>query len=85
MDAGHNEAKGSYAIKVAEYPPNAKVDRHLQAIPYNYLPHGSYHPGVTLFVFGDGSVHGISDSIDFKMYEGLASVNGGEVISADAF
>jgi prepilin-type N-terminal cleavage/methylation domain-containing protein len=82
---GANEAKGSYAIKVAEYPPNAKVDRHQQGIPYNHLPHGSYHPGVTLFVFGDGSVHAISDTIDVKVYEGLASVNGGEVVSGDAF
>ncbi len=83
--AGANDQKGTYAVKVAEYPPNARIDRISQGIPFNHLPNGSYHVGATLFVFGDGSVHSISDSIDLKIYEALSSVNGGEVISGDAF
>jgi prepilin-type N-terminal cleavage/methylation domain-containing protein len=82
---GANDQKGTYAVKVAEHPPNIRIDRIAQGVPFNHLPHGSYHPGVTLFVFGDGSVHAIGDSIDFTIYEGLATVNGGEVIGGDAF
>ena len=82
---GDNGSWGSYAFKVAEYPPNADIDRIADGVAYNHLPLGSHHPGATLFVFGDGSVHGLSDTIDFDVYQALATVNGGEVISADAY
>ncbi len=46
---------------------------------------GSYHTGVTLFVFGDGSVHPIGDAIELSVYQVLVTVKGGEVVSGDAF
>ena len=82
---GDNGGWGSYSFKVAEWPPNADVDRDVSGIGYNDLPMGSYHPGATLFVYGDGSVHALSDTIDFDTYQALATINGGEVISADAY
>ena len=76
---GDNSGGGSYAVKVAEHPPNIDIDRISDAVPYNHLPLGSYHHGVTLFVYGDGSVHSIPDSIDLAVYQATATVNGGEV------
>jgi len=82
---GDNGSWGSYSFKAAEFPPNADIDRVGDGVPFNHLPMGSHHPGATLFVFGDGSVHPISDSIDFAVYQAMSTVNGGEVISADAY
>jgi prepilin-type N-terminal cleavage/methylation domain-containing protein len=45
---------------------------------------GSYHPGVVMFAFGDGSVHPISTSINPQILEYLANVaDGHEVPAAD--
>jgi prepilin-type processing-associated H-X9-DG protein len=41
----------------------------------------SFHPGGVNFLFGDGSVHMISNSIDGLVYEALLTRAGGEVIS----
>lgn len=45
----------------------------------------SNHPGGVLSVFADGSVHFFSNSIDLVTWQSLGSMNGGEVISGDAF
>lgn len=39
----------------------------------------SSHPGGAVFVFGDGHVDFISDSIAMPVYRGLSTINGGEV------
>lgn len=41
----------------------------------------SLHPGGAMFVFGDGSVHFLSESMDHTTYQGLSSRAGGEVVS----
>ena len=41
----------------------------------------SFHPGGAMFVMGDGSVHFISESIDYQLYNELGSRAGGEVAS----
>ena len=41
----------------------------------------SMHPGGAQFVMGDGSVHFISESIDYKLYNELGSRAGGESVS----
>jgi prepilin-type N-terminal cleavage/methylation domain-containing protein/prepilin-type processing-associated H-X9-DG protein len=46
---------------------------------------GSWHPGGANFVFCDGSVRFLPDSISFPVLQGLATVNGGEIISADRY
>ena len=45
----------------------------------------SYHPGGANALFGDGSVRFLKDSINLVVLRGLVSLNGGEVISADAY
>ncbi len=45
----------------------------------------SFHPGGVNMLFLDGSVKFIKDSIGAAAYYGIATVAGGEVISADAY
>ncbi|WP_197530807.1 DUF1559 family PulG-like putative transporter [Bythopirellula polymerisocia] len=78
---------GPYAFKVLETSPNACVVRNSgdcvtgNAINFNYLPLGSFHPGTTQFVNIDGSVHSISDDIDIEIYKDLATANGEEPVN----
>jgi prepilin-type processing-associated H-X9-DG protein len=74
--AGFGDAP--YCFKVLEHPPNSCLSRAL-GIPFNYLPMGSYHAGLTNFAFIDGSVHSINDGVDIEVYKDFATVNGGEV------
>ncbi len=66
-----------YSYKELEYPPNTQVTRSIAG--WNRLPMGSYHPGVTLFTFVDGSVRIIADDVLQKTYQAMATVNGGEI------
>lgn len=81
--AGYTD--GPYSMKVLENPPNVCVTRQAstcitgKATNFNYLPMGSFHSGITQFVFIDGSVHNVTDSIDLEVYKDVATVNGGEV------
>jgi prepilin-type processing-associated H-X9-DG protein len=45
----------------------------------------SRHPGGVNFLFADGSVRFLKDSIAYRTFLSLATVNGGEVISADQY
>jgi prepilin-type N-terminal cleavage/methylation domain-containing protein/prepilin-type processing-associated H-X9-DG protein len=45
----------------------------------------SFHPGGANFVFADGSVHFLKNSINIVTYCALGSRDGGEVISSDAY
>ena len=45
----------------------------------------SRHPGGVNFLFGDGSVRFIKNSISKQVYGSLATRNGGEVISSDSY
>jgi prepilin-type processing-associated H-X9-DG protein len=44
---------------------------------------GSWHPGITNFLFGDGSVHTIVDSISTTTWYALNTMNGGETLGSD--
>jgi prepilin-type processing-associated H-X9-DG protein len=44
----------------------------------------SYHPGGVNALLADGSVRFIKSSIAGSVWRALGSINGGEVISADA-
>ncbi len=44
----------------------------------------SAHPGTTNFLFGDGTVRGVKDSISPTTYQALSTMGGGEVVSSDA-
>lgn len=67
-----------YSVKEFEVTPNTQ-GQTTQVPGWNKLPTGSYHPGVTLFVFIDGSAHAIADDIELVTFQSLATVNGGEV------
>jgi prepilin-type N-terminal cleavage/methylation domain-containing protein len=41
---------------------------------------GSFHTGVIMFVFGDGSVKGVKTTIDMNIFLALATIANGEVI-----
>ncbi len=72
-------ADAMYHAKVIDWPPNACLTR--ADIPFNHLPMGSYHPGVTLFAHVDGSVVSISNDINVDLYKAMSTVRGGEVTS----
>ena len=76
---GSNGGYASYVMKVAEFPPNLQVDRINDGVRFNYLPMGSFHPGITLFLYLDGSVSPLVDGIDLEVYQALATINGGEL------
>ena len=78
---GDNGDIGTYALKVAELPPNIEIDRVADGVAFNHLPKGSFHPGVTQFTFVDGSVSSIVDDVDLVVYTAMATVNGEEVVS----
>jgi prepilin-type N-terminal cleavage/methylation domain-containing protein/prepilin-type processing-associated H-X9-DG protein len=72
--------KPSYVFKVAVYTPNTQIDRLADAVPYNHLPFGSFHPGVTNFSYVDGSVHAIADDVNLDVFKFACTINGGEVV-----
>ena len=41
----------------------------------------SRHPGGAQYLMGDGSVHFLTESIDFRLYNELGTRAGGEVVS----
>jgi len=46
---------------------------------------GSTHPGGGNFLFADGSVHFLKNSVSWRVYNSLATYGMGEVISSDSF
>lgn len=44
-----------------------------------------FHPGGAGILLGDGSVRFVKETIDFRIFAGLITRDGGEVISADAW
>jgi prepilin-type N-terminal cleavage/methylation domain-containing protein len=78
---GENGNRASYAFKVCEQAINAQVDRQDSSIAFNHLPMGSFHRGGANFAIGDGSVRFLTDTINFNLYQSLATVNAGEAVS----
>jgi len=69
------QAQESFAriLAIADHAPNA---------PGGHLDDaGSFHPAGTNFVFGDGSVSLIVETIDLNVYQALATVKGQEAVS----
>ncbi len=50
-------------------------------IHYRACGFKSFHPGGAMFVLADGSVHFLSESIDYKLFNELGTRAGGEVAS----
>jgi prepilin-type N-terminal cleavage/methylation domain-containing protein/prepilin-type processing-associated H-X9-DG protein len=62
-----------YDRQDSQAPPGAKI------MLRNDLQFGSDHPGGANFNYADGTVHFIQDTIDFTVYQDMASKDGGEV------
>jgi prepilin-type N-terminal cleavage/methylation domain-containing protein len=78
---GAGDALVSYAMKVIQCQVNAPVERDESGpnpVPFNHLPMGSWHPGGCNFTVADGSVCFISNTINFTLYQWLATCNGDE-------
>lgn len=58
-------------VGAADHPPNSPAG--------HFEDFSSFHPGGANFVFGDGSVHMIGDTVDEEVFQGLATRDGGEV------
>ncbi|PQO36448.1 DUF1559 domain-containing protein [Blastopirellula marina] len=56
---------------------NSRRDRN-DGVAFSHLPFTSKHPGGVNFVMADASVHFLPETIDFDVYRGLATINGGE-------
>ena len=77
---GANTNFGSYAFKVAEFVPNTRIDRVADGVPFNHLPMGSWHSGVTQFVMADGAVVSLENGFSSLVYRAMATVDGEEVV-----
>ena len=77
---GANTSVALYSSKVLQdFVINAKVNRAVDQIYYNYLPLGSFHPSGANFLLADGSVTFLTENIPLDLYRRLGTVNGHEV------
>ena len=90
LDKGYAWWDGDYRSSLYNHylTPNSKIYDCWQSSP----PHDpaikaarSNHPGGVNILFCDGHVQFAKDSVNLITWRGLATRNGGEVISADAF
>jgi prepilin-type N-terminal cleavage/methylation domain-containing protein/prepilin-type processing-associated H-X9-DG protein len=69
--------------------PNTKPKTFCRALASNWSTEDfaarSYHPGGVNVTFCDGSVRFVKDSINLGIWQAIASINAGEVVSADAY
>lgn len=82
------------------FPPNKKImgtagkniDVDLTSVrevnggpTYSAITSRSYHPGGVQVLKADGSVKFIKETVEGNIWRGLSTINGGEVLSADAY
>ena len=74
-----NEAEQNRAFPGAKniyYPINTRI-----VSTFNLTSYGSFHPGGAQFAMSDGSVHFVSQTIEFAIYMAMASRDGKEPVS----
>ena len=75
-------------IRTTRHPINADIRDSAGCLTnptHNHVPFGSYHPGGANFVFADGHVQFLSESINFDIYQALSTYQDGETISGTAY
>lgn len=68
-----------------EFPINYNLLPAMESIDENSAPFGSYHSGGAHFVFADGHVVFINETINNDVYQSLSTIEGGELISGNLF
>ena len=68
------------AFRSAKFPINSNI-LPMANDDENEAPFGSYHPGGALFVFADGHVTFLSETLDTDTYQALSTRDGGEVVT----
>jgi prepilin-type N-terminal cleavage/methylation domain-containing protein/prepilin-type processing-associated H-X9-DG protein len=66
-------------------PPNSPIYDCLRGPQHGWRTARSRHPGGANVLFVDGSVHFLKDSTTPAAWQAIASVAGGETVSADAY
>ena len=74
---------GDFSYVENQGPFNWRYDPLAQQ--YGQFGFRSNHPGGGMFLFGDGSVKFLKQTIAYQTYWGLGTRNGGEVVSADQY
>ena len=85
--AGVSAALYGYCPASSQYPANANqapCDYSAAAWSLEDYAARSRHPGGVMTGFADGSVHFVTDEVDLSVWQGMASIAGGEVLSAAA-
>lgn len=77
---GENDWGYAYCCRNVHYPINFATFAVTGLAGIDNMSFGSEHPGGANFLFGDGSVRFLSESIQLKILQGAATRNGGEVI-----
>jgi prepilin-type N-terminal cleavage/methylation domain-containing protein/prepilin-type processing-associated H-X9-DG protein len=75
----------THAYGTCAIPPNARQPNGQPFDPndwYNNHSFRSRHPGGLQFAYADGSIHFISNSIDLSIYRSMATISGGEAVTA---
>ena len=71
-------------VRSTKYPINSSL-LPMADNEDNEPPFGSFHSGGAHFVFADGHVDFVNDSIDLNVYQALGSIDGGETIPGDTY
>jgi prepilin-type N-terminal cleavage/methylation domain-containing protein/prepilin-type processing-associated H-X9-DG protein len=92
LSGGHNiyshtqlpNRRSCYWTGVSSFP-GVSSDQDYAGATQTMVAASSYHPGGVNVLFMDGSVRFVKNSVSFQPWYAIATVAGGEVISADAF
>jgi prepilin-type N-terminal cleavage/methylation domain-containing protein/prepilin-type processing-associated H-X9-DG protein len=79
---GYSWAHPVESSKTAALPPNAKRPDGTPYAADDWTGHNGFrskHPGGVQFLYCDGSVHFVADSIPLGLYRAAATIDGGEV------
>jgi prepilin-type processing-associated H-X9-DG protein len=92
LSGGHNiyshtqtpNRRSCYWTGVQSFPA-VSSDQDYAGATQTMVAASSAHPGGVNVLFGDGSVKFIKNSVGYQAWYAIATVAGGEVVSADAF
>ena len=92
LSGGHNiyshtqtpNRRSCYWVNVNQQPGTSS-DQDFAGATQTMVAASSAHPGGVNVLFMDGSVRFIKNSVSFQPWYAIATVAGGEVVSADAF